>query len=88
MKGASVVIQIGEARSELSARHVVLDQAVDVDDGGGVTELDAGDEDEEERDRRVDGLQHLALPGLIPMAHSRSTLSSLGFGIREREREM
>lgn len=77
MQRTGMVIEIGEARSELSTGHVILDQSVHVDDSSGITELYAGDENEEERDHRVHGLKHLALP----LAHSRSTLWSLGSGI-------
>lgn len=41
VEGASVVVEGGEARSEGDAGDVVLDEPVDVDDGGGVAELDA-----------------------------------------------
>lgn len=58
---AGVVVEGGEARSERNAGDVVLNQAVDVDDGGGVAELDAGDEDEHHGDHRVHGLEHFAL---------------------------
>ena len=37
-----MVVQGGEARSEMRTGHVVLDQTVDVDGGGGVAEFDAG----------------------------------------------
>ena len=45
-----MVVEGGEARSERDTGDVVLDEAVDVDDGGGAAELDAGEEDDDELD--------------------------------------
>ncbi|KAM4068263.1 hypothetical protein ACB094_M001300 [Castanea mollissima] len=44
---ADVVVELGEARSEGGTRDVVLDETVNVDDGGGVAELNAGHEEED-----------------------------------------
>lgn len=41
-RGAGVVVEGGEPRSEWYAGDIVLDEAVDIDDGNGVAELDAG----------------------------------------------
>lgn len=49
MERAGVVIEARQPRSKLDAGDVVLNKTVDVDDGGGVTELDASDEYEDER---------------------------------------
>lgn len=62
-----VVVEAGESRSEGDAGHVVLDEAVDVDDGGAVAEVDAGNEDEDERDDGVE--QHFTL-ARFPWRHS------------------
>lgn len=43
MKRPSMVIECGGAGSKGNTGDVVLNETVDVDDGGGVTELDAGD---------------------------------------------
>lgn len=56
-----MVVEAGAAGSEGGAGEVVLDEAVDVDGGGGVAELDAGGDDEEERDGGVEGLEDLAV---------------------------
>lgn len=37
-----MVVEGGEPRSEWYAGDIVLDEAVDIDDGNGVAELDAG----------------------------------------------
>lgn len=47
------MVEGGEARSEGDAGDVVLDEAVDVDDGDGVAELDAGHQYEQQGHRRV-----------------------------------
>lgn len=44
-----MVIEARQPRSKRDAGDVVLNETVDVDDGGGVTELDASDEYEDER---------------------------------------
>lgn len=62
VKRSGVVVEAGEPRSEGDAGHVVLDEAVDVDDSGAVAEVDAGDEDEDERDDGVE--EHLAVARL------------------------
>lgn len=62
-----VVVEAGESRSEGDAGHVVLDEAVDVDDGGAVAEVDAGDEDEDERDNGLE--QHFTL-ARFPWRHN------------------
>ena len=56
-----VVVELGEARSKGGAGDVVLDEAVYVDDGGGVAELDAGHEEEDERDHRAHRVEHFSL---------------------------
>jgi len=61
------MVEAGESRSERNARHVVLDEAVDIDDGGAVTEVDAGDKDENERDDGVE--QHFTL-AMFPRRHN------------------
>lgn len=61
VEGAGVVVELGEARSEGGAGDVVLDEAVNVDDGGGVAELDAGHEEEDERDHRAHRVEHFSL---------------------------
>ena len=48
------------AGAERGAREVVLDEAVDADGGGGVSELDAGEEDEGDGEGGGDGGHHLA----------------------------
>lgn len=48
------------AGAERGAGEVVLDEAVDADGGGGVAELDAGEEDEGDGERGGDGGQQLA----------------------------
>lgn len=47
MKRAGVVVESGQTRSEGNAGNIILNETVDVDDGGGVAELDAGNEDED-----------------------------------------
>lgn len=66
-----MVVEPGEARSEGGAGDVVLDEAVDVDDGGGVAELRAGDQHEHEGDDGVHGLEHGAAAE-VPRRHGRS----------------
>ena len=61
VEGAGVVVELGEARSEGATGDVVQDEAVNVDDGGGVAELDAGHEEEDKRDHRAHRVQHLSL---------------------------
>ncbi|ONK61365.1 uncharacterized protein A4U43_C08F29140 [Asparagus officinalis] len=51
-----------EPRSEGRSGDVVLDEAVDVDGGGGVAELNAGDEDEYEGDNGVDRVYDVSSP--------------------------
>lgn len=61
---AGMVIEAGESRSEWSPGHIILNQAVDVDYGGGVAELDASDEEEEKCNDRIHGLhEQLTLAG-------------------------
>lgn len=49
-----MVVEASKSRSEGNAGHVVLDETVDVDDGGAVAEIDAGDEDDDEGDDGVE----------------------------------
>lgn len=70
--GGGVVVEAGEARSKWDAGDVILDQAVDVDGGGGVAELDAGHQHENQSDDRVHRLQHLSLT-LLPRCHGSSS---------------
>ena len=49
-----MVVEVGETRSERNAGEIVLNEAVNVDDGGSIAELDAGDEDEDKCDDGVD----------------------------------
>lgn len=48
-----MVVEGGEPRSEWYAGDIVLDEAVDIDDGNGVAELDAGHQYEYQGDCRV-----------------------------------
>ena len=45
---ASVVVEASKARSEGGTGDVVLDEMVDIDDDGGVAELDTSHQDEDE----------------------------------------
>lgn len=84
-----MVIEAGESRSEWSPGHIILNQAVDVDYGGGVAELDASDEEKEKCNDRVHGLNEqltLAIfswrhnhgdPGLVESAKDGSDLAGL-----------
>ena len=56
-----MVIEGGEPRPEGHAGEIVLDEAVDVDDGDAVDQLDASHQYENQRDHRVHRLEHLAL---------------------------
>lgn len=51
-----MVVKGGETGSKGGAGDVVLDETVDVYDGGGVAELDTGNEYEDEGDHGVDRL--------------------------------
>ena len=52
-----------KSRSKRNSRHIVLNKPVNVDDGGGVAELNACNEDEDERNDGVQRLyEHFALP--------------------------
>lgn len=62
VSGGGVVVEGGETRSERDTGDVVLDEAVDVDDGAGAAELDAGEEDDDELDHGEHGFHHLAFP--------------------------
>lgn len=55
-----MVVDDRGAGAERGAGEVVLDEAVDADGGGGVAELDAGEEDEGDGEGRGDGGQQLA----------------------------
>lgn len=63
-----MVIEARQPRSKRDAGDVVLNETIDVDNGGGVTELDASDKYEDERQHRVDGVQHVALSS-FSMSH-------------------
>lgn len=53
---AGMMIEASESRSEWSPGHIILNQAVNVDYGGGVAELNASNEEEEKCNDRVHGL--------------------------------
>lgn len=59
------MVESGQARSKRDAGDIILDETVDVDDGGGIAELDAGHQYENQGQHRVQGLQHLSLPRLL-----------------------
>lgn len=75
-----MVVEPGEARSEGDAGDVVLDEAVDVDDGGAAAELRAGDQHEHEGDDGVDGLEHRAVAVLL----RRHVIGGKDLGLRDR----
>lgn len=66
--GGGLVVEAGETRSERNAGEIVLNEAVDVDDGGGVAELNASDEHEDESDDGVDRFEHLTF-ATFPRRH-------------------
>jgi len=49
-----VVIDASETRSKRNTGDIVLDKTVNIDYGGAVAEVDAGDEDEDESDYGVE----------------------------------
>ena len=73
MERCGVVVESSEARSEGNAGHVILDEAVDVDDGGAVAELDARHQHEHQRDHRVQN-QHFALSRSFSRHHGHGDL--------------
>lgn len=56
-----MVVKASETRSERRTGDVVLDETVDIDDGGGVAKLNAGYQDEDERDHRIHRFQHFVV---------------------------
>lgn len=84
--GAGMVIKAGKARSVRRPGEIVLDQPVHVDSGGGVAELHAGHQDEDEREHRVDRTHHLAAPAAsTPPPRHRCTNPRLLRRAAERE---
>lgn len=60
------MVERGEARSIGDAGQIILDEAIDVDGGDGIAELDASNEHEHQNHHRViDRRQHFRLPRFI-----------------------
>lgn len=59
------MIESGEARSKRSTRDVILNETVNVDNGGCVAELNTGNKHEDESDHGIHGFQHLCISGFL-----------------------